>query len=385
MLSLFLIIWIIIQLIIGFNLIFPLLLYCLYLLTKNRATPPPARTNQPDFAVIITAYQYVDTLPDVVASVLKLNYDNFLVYIVADNCDISSLHFTDERVILMKPEDVLRGNTKSHFYAINRFKREHDIVTIIDSDNLVNPEYLNQLAPFFKNGFEAVQGLREAKNLDTTYACLDAARDIYYHFFDCKVLFRCGSSSTLSGSGMAFTTQLYKKCLENKVIEGAGFDKVLQAAILERNKRIAFAGDAIVYDQKTSRPEELVNQRSRWINTWFKYFSLGFGIFFSGLKNLSLNQILFGLVLLRPPLFVFLILSVVMMLISLVAFPVHALFWLIGFLVFVSCFAIALVSSNPDKRIYKALTGIPKFIFYQVISLTKIRKANIRSVSTKHT
>jgi hypothetical protein len=62
---------------------------------------------------------------------------------------------------------------------------------------LVEPEYLHELDRYFNAGFSAVQGIREAKNLNTTYACLDAARDIYYHFYDGKILFGIGSSATL--------------------------------------------------------------------------------------------------------------------------------------------------------------------------------------------
>lgn len=377
-------IWIIVQLAVGYNLVLPLLLYGAYSIFKERNINSLPSVYKPDYAVIITAYQYVNTLPDVVASVLKLNYDNFMVYVVADNCDVSTLHFDDARVILLRPEEVLRGNTKSHFYAIKHFVRDHDILTIIDSDNIVDPEYLNQLTPYFAGGFEAVQGSREAKNLDTMYACLDAARDIYYHFFDCKVLFNAGSSSTLSGSGMAFTTRLYKACLENKDVSGAGFDKVLQASIVAKNKRIAFAPKAIVYDEKTSRPTELVNQRSRWINTWFKYFKFGFVLLAKGIKNFSRNQFIFGLVLLRPPLFIFLILSVILMVANLFINPWISLVWLIGFIIFVGCFTKALSASNVDKRIYRSLLGIPNFMFYQLVSLTKIFKANKRSVATQH-
>lgn len=377
-------IWILAQVAVGYNLVLPLILYIIYSLSRKKNYSSSASDYKPDYAVIITAYQYVNTLPDVVASVLKLNYDNFLVYVVADNCDVSDLHFNDDRVILLRPEEVLRGNTKSHFYAINRFKRDHDVLTIIDSDNIVDPEYLNQLTPYFANGFEAVQGSREAKNLDTMYSCLDAARDIYYHFFDCKVLFNSGSSSTLSGSGMAFTTKLYKDCLENKGISGAGFDKVLQAAIVNRNKRIAFSPNAIVYDEKTSKPTELVNQRSRWINTWFKYFRFGFSLIAKGIINFSSNQFIFGFILLRPPLFIFLILSVFMMIANLFINPWVSLIWLVGFVAFVGCFVQALVVSKADKRIFKSLTGIPNFMFYQLISLTKIFKANKRSVATQH-
>lgn len=381
------VIWIVLQLVIGYNLLFPLFLLAFYRLINKKHIPISIEQEQEqeaDYAIIITAYQYVDTLPAAISSVLNLTYKNFLVYVVADNCNISALNFSDDRVILLKPESVLGGNIKSHFYAIDRFRRAHNRITIIDSDNLVHPEYLHQLNHFFNQGFEAVQGSREAKNLDTTYACLDAARDIYYHFFDCKLLFHVGSSSTLSGSGMAFNTELFIDCLKDLELRGAGFDKVLQKLIVEKDKRIAFAPDAIVYDQKTSVPSELVNQRSRWINTWFKYFRFGFTLALKGITNRSLNQFLFGLVLLRPPLFLFLVVSLLMMIANLFAFPVVSLIWLAAFATFVACFVVALSASNTDKRIYKSLIGIPKFMFYQLISLTKIRKANVRSVSTRH-
>ncbi|MFD2162933.1 glycosyltransferase [Paradesertivirga mongoliensis] len=383
MLVLLFVLWIFIQVVIGYNLLLPFILSLVHYFVRPKGLSGVSET-EPDYAVIITAYQYTDTLPQAVASVLKLNYDKFLVYVVADNCDTSTLTFDDERVILLKPEHVLKGNTRSHFYAIDRFKRQHDYITIIDSDNVVHPEYLNEITKCLNQGFDAVQGLREAKNLDTTYACLDAARDLYYHHFDCKVLFESGSSSTLSGSGMAFATSLYKECLQNEQISGAGFDKILQARIVQRDKRIAFAPSAILYDEKTSQPQQLVDQRSRWLNTWFKYFKLGFLLLWKGVNNFSWNQFLFGLILLRPPLFLFLILSVLLMLANLYVNPFISLIWMLALAVFTICFFKALLFSKADRRIYKALIGIPKFVFYQIISLTKVRKANIRSVSTRH-
>lgn len=315
---------------------------------------------------------------------MQLNYKHFLVYIVADKCDISQLHFEDPRVIVLRPEETLSSNTRSHFYAIHRFKRAHNRLTIIDSDNLVEPDYLDQLNPYFEVGFKAVQGVRKAKNMDTMYACLDAARDIYYHFYDGKILFQAGSSATLAGSGMAFTTELYRNCLEHQDITGAGFDKILQKEIVNRGERIAFSELAIVYDEKTSKSDQLVKQRARWINTWFRYFKFGFGMIGNGLLKFNWNRLLFGLVLLRPPLFIFLILSFLFALVDLFAAPIQTFYWMIGFCLFFAGFLFALLMSNTDKRIYKSLWGIPKFIFYQVLSLMKVRKANELSVATQH-
>jgi cellulose synthase/poly-beta-1,6-N-acetylglucosamine synthase-like glycosyltransferase len=376
------VLWILFQVLIGYNLVLPILLYLLY----NVKKPAQVLLSSPaeaDYAIIVTAYEWVTAIPDVVNSLLKLNYSNYLIYVVADKCDISGLHFNDERVVILRPEETLAGNVRSHFYAINRFKRQHERLTIIDSDNLVEPEYLNELNKMFNQGFEAVQGIREAKNLDTTYACLDAARDIYYHFYDGKILFQVGSSATLAGSGMAFTTSLYRSCLENRDVSGAGFDKVLQAGIIGQDKRIAFTGKAVVYDEKTTHSDQLVKQRARWINTWFKYFKYGFTLLLQSVKNFSLNQFLFGLILLRPPLFIFLILAVFCMLANVFISWLAVALWLGGFLLFVLGFYIALAKSDTDKRIYQSLINIPKFIYFQIISLLKSRKANQYSVATR--
>jgi cellulose synthase/poly-beta-1,6-N-acetylglucosamine synthase-like glycosyltransferase len=374
--------WIFFQLLIGYNLILPLILFLITFFKKSKFGM--TETVNGDYAVIVTAYEQADNIPEVVKSILKLNYRNYMIYVVADKCDVSGLHFDDERVVILRPETALSSNTRSHFYAIKNFKRAHNRLTIIDSDNLVHPEYLNELDFFFNAGYLAVQGIREAKNLNTTYACLDAARDIYYHFYDGKILFKAGSSATLSGSGMAFTTALYVECLGNSDVTGAGFDKVLQSAIVGRDIRIAFTEKAIVYDEKTTNTDQLVNQRSRWINTWFKYFSLGFILIGKGLAKPSWNQFLFGLILLRPPLFIFLLLSMFCLAVNLFILPLLAVIWIAGFFMFIAGFYIALKKSATDKRIYQSLINIPKFIFFQVISLSKARNANKRSVATRH-
>ncbi|MBE9463133.1 glycosyltransferase [Dyadobacter subterraneus] len=376
-------IWISIQVFIGFQLVFPLLLAIIKEI-RGRDKHIVFTNILPDYAVIITAYEQTDQLPEVVDSVLAMGYDNYLIYVVADNCDISNLNFSSEKVVLLRPDQVLAGNVRSHFHAIKNFKRNHTHLTIIDSDNLVSADYLNVLNTYFQAGYQAVQGVRNAKNIDTMYARLDAARDIYYHYYDGKVLFGAGSSATLAGSGMAFTTRLYRECLENLDISGAGFDKVLQHAIVSRGHRIAFAENAIVLDEKTTGSEQLVNQRARWINTWFRYFSLGFGLLGSGITKFDWNKFLFGLVLIRPPLFIFLLLSVLFMLINLIFEPIAAVYWLMAMIIFVAGFFLSLAKSQTDQKIYQSLKGIPQFMFFQILSLLKVKRANKISVATKH-
>ena len=377
-------IWIIFQVIIALVLVFPIISYFIYLIVKPRSAKIAATTDNYDYAIIVTAYKNSSNLPYVVQSLLKLNYPNFLVYVVADNCPDLTNDFEDPRVITLRPDPVLANQVKSHFLAIDSFKRPHNIVTIIDSDNLVDPNYLTELNKQFDLGYSAVQGVRTAKNFDTVYACIDATNELYYLFYDRKILFNIGSSAMLSGSGMAFTLDLYNACLRPLDTAGAGFDKILQKEILDRKYRIAFAEDAIVYDEKTSNADQLVKQRARWNNTWFRFFTFGFSLVGKGIRNFSINQFLFGFILLRPPLFILLSMSMLILIANIFISTIAAWIWCGLILVFSFGFFLALLSSKTDKRIYQSLIHIPKFIFFQILSLLKVRKANQHSVATEH-
>jgi cellulose synthase/poly-beta-1,6-N-acetylglucosamine synthase-like glycosyltransferase len=377
------ILWICVQVVIGYNLVLPFLYFIVFKL-RPKKTFAVKRSSEPDYAIIVTAYQFINTIPAAVASILKMNYSNYIVYVVADKCDISNLKFDDERIVVLRPEEALNSNTRSHLYAIQHFRRNHEYVTIVDSDNLVTPGYLTELNKLFDAGFTAVQGVRKAKNLDTTIACLDAVQDIYYHLYDREVAFHLGSSASLAGSGMAFKANFYKEWLEENDISGAGFDKVLQYDLVSSKQQIAFSKQAIVFDEKTSRSDQLVKQRARWINTWFRFYKLGFKLLAKGITALNWNQVSFSLMLLRPPLFMLFLLTGAFTLVNLFTNLTYFFVWLAAICVFAVGFFIALVHSNADKKIYASLVSIPKFIFYQVLSLFKARKANKISVATQH-
>ena len=377
-------IWIFLQIVIGYTLIFPLILLLFSKFGNIKSVPGSPTSHEVDYAIIVTAYEQTHLISEAVNSILKLDYSNYLIYVVADNCDITGLKFANDKIILLKPEQVIASNVGSHFYAINNFKRNHERLVIIDSDNIVSRDFINELNIFFNSGFLGVQGMRKPKNLNTPLAAVDAFRDIYYHYYDGMALFRTGSSATLSGSGMGFSVELYKDCMKDHDIKGAGFDKVLQYEIVSKDLRIAFAEKAIVYDEKTSSSSQLVQQRSRWLFTWVKYFSLGFNLIHIGLNKSSVNQVLFGVVLLRPPLFITLIMSFFFLITNIWVDQVLVDIWIVLLMCYLISFLVPLFQSGVDKRIHQSLTHIPEFIFYQIVSLFMIKSAPGRSVATRH-
>ncbi len=363
----------------------PLFLYILRINRRIRKKSFDKPVNEADYAIIVTAYRQLDMVPDAVRSILRMRYDNFLIYVVADNCAGQNLGFEDERLIVLHPEKVLASNIRSHLYATQHFIRDHDRLTIIDSDNVVHPDYLISLNQLFDRGFKAVQGVRAARNLDTNYACLDEAGDMLYRFIDRKLLFEAGSSSTLAGSGMAFQTDLYRSLLESNELDGAGFDKLFQSKLVEQGHRIAFSEKAIVYDAKTSAPEQLVKQRARWINAWGRFAILGVRILVKGIITFNRNRVLFAITMLRPPLFILAAISGVSFIVNLWVAPWLSLLWFLAAISFVGSFLLALSYFAADPRIYRALKSIHLFIYYQVKALFNARKANKLSVATEHT
>src|SRR5690606_35360965 len=216
--------WLIIQVLVGCHFVAPLVMYLAFALRRKEGKPDPRFPEASyDYGLIVTAYEETKLIPEIVSSLLRLNYDRYLIYVVADKCDMTHLRFDDPRVVVLVPPATLANNVASHFYAINHFRRPHNVLAIFDSDNLVHPEFVNEFNFRFNQGYAAVQGLRAAKRTDTLYASLDAARDIYYHFYDGEVLFGLGSSATLAGSGMAFKTELYVDCMSAVTSRGAGF------------------------------------------------------------------------------------------------------------------------------------------------------------------
>lgn len=383
--------WIFLQIALGVHLFLPVLFYCVwkYKVRGNNdgaiRRERGAEDHMVDYAVIITAYKEIHQLESAVSSVLESKYPDCHIYVVADGCTYGSFVFDHPQVSVLYPDRVIASNVGSHRFAISKFVRQHEWFTILDSDNLMDARFLEAASRAIRNGYEALQGVRKPKNLNTDISCLDAARDIYYHFYDGKVLFELGSSATLAGSGMAFRTDTYLACFEEiGELKGAGFDKVLQYSLLNKGKRIAYVEDAVVWDEKTSKSDQLVNQRARWINTWFRYFYKGFGLLVQSLKNLSVNQLLFGVTLLRPPLFILLLFAILALVLNIWIAPVWCLYWIFGLLFFCLGFFLSLHEGNTDEKIYSSLRKIPIFVYYQVKALIFAKNANVRSVSTKH-
>ncbi|RZM07431.1 MAG: glycosyltransferase, partial [Pedobacter sp.] len=262
-----------INIIVALSFVIPVILFILHLFAGRKSNLDRYKKltdKQYDFAAIITAHQDARFIAPLVDSFVKQRYGNFVVYVVADDCDTTNLVFDDPRIIVLKPEPAFHAKIKSIRFAVDNFIRHHDVLVIFDSDNLVHPDYFTNLNAYFQRGFQVVQTHMLSKNIDTTYARLDSIGHIYNTFLEREVKMELGMSSAILGLGIALELDLYKEVAYKDTF--GGFDKKLQIQMAKRVKQIAFAEDVIVYDEKVEDGATFEKQRTRWIHTYFKYF-----------------------------------------------------------------------------------------------------------------
>lgn len=160
-----------------------------------------------------------------------------------------------------------------------------DIIIVLDADNQMAPGFLYAVNNAFAAGHTAVQGHRTAKNLNTSFAFLDACTEEINNNIFRRGHTAAGLPSALIGSGMAFSYPLFESLMTG-IGDTAGEDKEFEFRIIRQNFDIAFLDGAFVYDEKVSKKEVFSKQRSRWLAMQFeyfqKYFAEGFGLLLKG-------------------------------------------------------------------------------------------------------
>lgn len=357
-----------------------------------RPSPPPAQERLYDYACIITAYKNSDITKPGVRALLKQQYPNYHIYLVADGCNVKNYGIEDERFSLLRPARPLNLKAKSIIYATDRFVRKHDYIIVFDADNLAAPDFLKEINQTVNLGYRAVQGQRTAKNLDGSYAAADALGEFYKNYVERLVPPRIGSSSVISGSGMAVERKLYLHYLNGKEIQTGKHkwkkmlqeDKILQNFLLDRKHRIGFHREAVVYDEKVETGEAVTTQRSRWLYSYFQNLPNSSRILLRGLFGANWNQFLFGLITIAPPLFILMGLSALMATLAIFVNPWLTLAFAVALMIFVGNILWTLKLSDAPAAVWKAVFSTPKFVWRQAMALTKMVNPNKNFKHTEH-
>jgi cellulose synthase/poly-beta-1,6-N-acetylglucosamine synthase-like glycosyltransferase len=268
------------------------------------------------------------------------------------------------------------------FRTINK---SYDIALICDADNFLARDFLRKIDFRFFHGAKALQGQRVAKNLDTSFAILDACSESINNNIFRKGANAVGLSSPVIGSGMAFEFGTLKKALSEIEAVG-GFDKLLQLKIVERGIKIEYLETALIFDEKVDSPQAFKQQRKRWISSQFIYLKKFFipAIKQLGKGNFSYFNLALANNFILPRAFLFMILPG-LSLVSYLIEPTWSLWFLIAFALYLVSLIIATPAILVNKNLVFALFKLPKALGAMVAALFQMKKANKTFIHTVHT
>jgi cellulose synthase/poly-beta-1,6-N-acetylglucosamine synthase-like glycosyltransferase len=339
-------------------------------------------------ALLVAAYREDGIIVSTAENLLNLDYpkEAFDVYIIADG-------FKPETLAQLRqlPVQVLEvafeksTKTRSLNEAFKRISRPYDIAIICDADNMMAPDFLNKVEGAFLDGARAVQGCRVAKNLDSSFAILDACSEAINNHIFRRGSNAWGLSSAVIGSGMAFEFDMVRDILA-RIDAVGGFDKILQLDVVGRGIRIRYLDDALVFDEKVSSSQAFQQQRKRWVSSQFIYFKRFLGPAFLQLfkGNLSYFNLAVLCNLVLPRAFFF----ILMPLFVIVSFLV-SMFWgwaALGlWCIYILTMVLALPAGLINRDFWLAVLRLPKAIGLMVSALFQVKKANKTFIHTVHT
>lgn len=377
-----------------FFLVFPFITVFFSLFTKDKTVEKQQGKPQKeyDFANIITAYRNADIAKPLVQSLLMQAHGKHHIYLVADNADISKWQISSEKLTVLKPEPALNLKVKSIIHATENYVRQHEYAVIWDADNLAHPQFLETINAYANAGHKAIQGQRTAKNLDTLMAAADSLGEFYKNYIERLVPPRLGSSTVISGSGMAVEQELYDSYLYGEEItQGKKLwkkmmqeDKILQNHLLREGERIVYAQNAICYDEKVTSATEVETQRSRWLFSYFQNLPNSTGFILRGVLTLNWNKFFFGLVTASLPLFILLGMSGLMFLVGLFINVKISIALATAMVIFISNIFFCLYLSKVPPMVWKAVQAIPIFVLKQFSALFKMANPNKNFKHSEH-
>lgn len=343
-------------------------------------------------AVLIPGYKEDAVIIGVAQSALQQRYPMlaFDVVVIADSFKKSTIDKL--KILPVKLIEVsFEKSTKSKALnkAMSQLKSAYDIAVVLDADNIMAPDFLYKINDAFELGYKAVQGHRTAKNLNNTWAILDAISEEINNNIFRKGHRAIGLSSAIIGSGMAFQYNFFKNLMSSIDAVG-GFDKEIELKILKQGIKIAYIDDAFVYDEKVQEAAVFGNQRRRWLSAQLYYFKFGF---FDALKNLFLkgNIDYFdkAIQFILPPRVLLLAAVILLGCIFittnlLLNIYVQNIFWILIITTNVFSLLISIPRKFYNKKTMKAIMNLPKGIFVMLRSLLKIKGANKEFIHTKH-
>jgi len=223
------------------------------------------------FALLVAAHNEELVIGNIVRSLKSLDYPAELydIYVIADNCNDSTARIARESgaIVFERFDSKKRGKgfaLQWMFRKLFALGKCYDAVCVFDADNLVSPVFLKEMNKQLCRGYEVVQGYLDSKNpYDSLISsCYSITYWLNNRLFQLPRYY-LGLSCAIGGTGFTVSTRVLKEI---------GWDATCLTEDLEftiklvlAGKKVYWAHNAVVYDEKPITLAQSWKQRKRWM------------------------------------------------------------------------------------------------------------------------
>lgn len=356
-------------------------------LFKRKKTFPYAEEKL-KFAVLIPGYKEDNVIIDVAKNALKQNYpDNlFDIVIIADSFKKETLDELKKLpIILIEVAFEISTKSKALNKAMQQLTKNYDVAVILDADNIMCDDFIEKINNAMIADNTIIQGHRAAKNLNTSFAILDAVSEEMNNNIFRKGHRNLGLSSAIIGSGMAFKYDFFKNLMKNIKAIG-GFDKEIELQVLKDGYTIEYLENAFIYDEKVQKSEVFSNQRRRWLSAQLHYFRKDFlNSLWHLLSKGNIDYFDKALQFILPPRILLIGILFIISILSIFFNPINlSIAWIITLLVCIFTFMFSIPKKFYNSKTLKAVLSLPKGFVLMFLSLLNIKGANKKFIHTEH-
>jgi len=337
------------------------------------------------FLILFPAYKEDSVIVHSVRQFLEQTYPKGLyeVVVISDHMQEETNELLRQLPItLFTPKFEKSSKAKAMQYAIKEIKGQFDYIVILDADNVVLPDFLEQVNVSCQQGYRAIQCHRCAKNCDNDVAVLDGVSEEINNTIFRKAHNTIGLSSALIGSGMCFTFEWFKQHVD--LLNSAVEDRELESLLLQEKVFIKFEENIHVFDEKVSNHENFERQRLRWLNGQLQTLLIMLPNIPHAIATGNINYIDKTIQQALIPRSILLFLIPLFSLIMPCIAPVWSLKWWILFLVLCPSLYIAIPSQMRNSAVFGKLSSFPALALKMLKNLFHLNKNNKEFLHTSH-
>lgn len=231
------------------------------------------------YAVVVSARNESNVIENLIHSVRKQTYPAELVdvYVVADNCSDNTAEIARAAGATVyerfNSKEVGKGYALDWLFKMIDKKhpdKKYDGYIVFDADNVIAPQFIEEMNKIFNNGYRIVTSYRNSKNYGTNW--ITAGYSLWF-LREAKFLNNSrmilGTSCAISGTGFLVSADIIRKnggWIHHLLTEDIEFttDSIING------EKIGYCEKAVLYDEQPTTFYQSYLQRLRWSKGFYQ-------------------------------------------------------------------------------------------------------------------